>query len=103
MNLIEKVKGIRKLKKDLIPTCGDEISSTIIRAQISGIDQVLAIMEPADLNYESDGDADGFPVYDIAQCPNCEYEFEEGCVPWGAPFCPNCGQPLKWEEEGEGE
>lgn len=99
MNIIEKIKNLRQMKTDLLPTCGDKTSETIKRAEIQGIDQVMLILEPQKLNYESDGDADGFPVYDIARRPNCEYEFEEGCVPWGAQFCPNCGQPLKWEAE----
>ena len=61
--------------------------------------------EPRPVIYESDGDADGAPVYDVATCPACGYEFEEGCAPWGARYCPHCGQALDWdieEDEEEG-
>lgn len=52
------------------------------------------------LTYSGDGYADGYMVYDMAECPNCGYEYEEGDKDWGLPFCPNCGQPLNWESEG---
>jgi len=52
---------------------------------------------PMPVNYESDGYADGNPVYDMAYCPLCNYEFEEGKEPWGRKYCPECGQSLKWE------
>ena len=37
------------------------------------------------------------PVYDIAYCPICGYQFDDGKEPWGRKFCPACGQRLKWE------
>ena len=49
--------------------------------------------------YSGDGYADGRMVYDTANCPNCEYEFEEGYADWNMPYCCNCGQALKWEVE----
>jgi hypothetical protein len=49
--------------------------------------------------YSGDGYADGYMVYDMAECPNCGYEYEEGDKDWGLPFCPNCGQRLDWESE----
>lgn len=51
--------------------------------------------------YSGDGYADGHMVYDMAECPNCGYEYEEGDKDWGLPFCPNCGQSLNWESEVE--
>jgi len=51
--------------------------------------------------YESDGFADGAPVYDFAICPCCKYAYEEGDKDWNLPFCPNCGQALKWEDDAE--
>lgn len=50
--------------------------------------------------YSGDGYADGYMVYDMAECPNCGYEYEEGDKDWKLPFCPNCGQSLNWESEG---
>lgn len=49
--------------------------------------------------YSGDGYADGYMVYDMAECPNCGYEYEDGDKDWGLPFCPNCGQALNWESE----
>jgi len=49
--------------------------------------------------YSGDGYADGYMVYDMAECPNCGYEYEDGDKDWGLPFCPNCGQSLDWESE----
>lgn len=48
------------------------------------------------VNYESDGYADGVPVYDVAFCPNCEWQFDDGLDTWKSNYCPNCGQKLDW-------
>ena len=53
--------------------------------------------EPKTVLYSGDGYADGYMVYDIAECPNCGYEYEYGDKDWGLPFCPNCSQKLNWE------
>lgn len=53
--------------------------------------------------YSGDSYADGYMVYDMAECPNCGYEYEDGDKNWGLPFCPNCGQSLNWESEGRNE
>ena len=55
--------------------------------------------EPKEVYYSGDGYADGEMVYDIANCPNCDYEFEYSDFIWGCKFCPECGQALKWEGE----
>lgn len=52
--------------------------------------------EPRTVIYESDGYADGAPVYDMATCPACDYRFEDYESAWGEPFCPHCGQALDW-------
>ena len=51
--------------------------------------------------YSGDGYADGYMVYDMAECPNCGYEYEDGDKDWGLSFCPSCGQKLNWESEDE--
>lgn len=56
--------------------------------------------QPKAVLYSGDGYADGYMVYDMAECPNCGYEYEEGDKDWKLPFCPNCGQSLNWESEG---
>ena len=55
--------------------------------------------EPKTVLYSGDGYADGYMVYDMAECPNCGYEYEDGDKDWGLSFCPNCGQKLDWESE----
>ena len=51
--------------------------------------------------YLSDGYADGYPVYDEAECPNCGRGFEEDSETWECDFCPDCGQALDWTMKGE--
>ena len=34
-----------------------------------------------------------------AECPSCDYPFEDYESIWGEPFCPHCGQALDWEVE----
>lgn len=53
--------------------------------------------QPRTVLYSGDGYADGYMVYDMAECPNCGYEYEDGDKDWGLSFCPNCGQKLNWE------
>lgn len=55
--------------------------------------------EPRLVVYSGDGYANGYMVYDMAECPNCGYESEYGDDNWDEPYCCRCGQRLKWEEE----
>ncbi len=60
--------------------------------------KIATIAAPSkDIIYISDGDADGSPVYDMAECPECGREFEDGQADWKSCFCPKCGQKLNWE------
>ena len=61
----------------------------------------LKEQEPKTVLYSGDGYADGYMVYDMAEWPNCSYEYEDGDKDWGLPFCPSCGQKLNWESEDE--
>lgn len=36
---------------------------------------------------------------ETANCPSCEYQFDDYSDLWGEPFCPHCGQALDWEAE----
>lgn len=51
------------------------------------------------VNYSFDGYYNGDPVVDMAECPNCEHEFEFDTPEWEANYCPACGQALDWEVE----
>ncbi len=59
------------------------------------------IQEPRTVIYSGDGYADGHMVYDMAECPNCGYKYEEDDKDWKEPFCPHCGRALKWGSEDE--
>ena len=47
--------------------------------------------------FESDGYADGYPVYDTWICPRCGHNYETECDHYD--YCPKCGQRLDWSEE----
>lgn len=70
----------------------DEIGTSIIKLFEQGPKIVL---------YSGDGYADGYMVYDMAECPNCGREFEDSDETWNCNFCPDCGQALEWEGEQE--
>ena len=60
-------------------------------------------MEKKHVIYSGDGFADGKMVYDMAECPNCGFDYEESDAIWKEPYCPHCGQALDWETETEDE
>ena len=47
--------------------------------------------------FESDGYADGYPVYDTWICPRCGHNYEVDSDKFD--YCPKCGQRLDWSEE----
>lgn len=81
-------------------TCEDGQSGCLLKERIDKLPPVTP-HESKTVLYSGDGYADGYMVYDMAECPNCGYEYEEGDKDWGLPFCPNCGQSLNWESEVE--
>ena len=62
-----------------------------------GIVGILPQQSWQNVIYSGDGYYDGQPVYDMANCPHCDYEYEEDDKDWGMPYCPNCGTRLNWE------
>ena len=52
--------------------------------------------EPKLVLYESDGDVDGYPVYDMARCPTCDHLYFDDDDNWEEPYCMKCGQFLDW-------
>ena len=66
--------------------------------------KIAKLITPNLVIYESDGDFDGVPVYDMARCPNCDTLIMDDEANWGEPYCMKCGQALKWDvAESEGE
>jgi PHP family Zn ribbon phosphoesterase len=56
------------------------------------------------VNYSYDGYADGHPVLDMAECPSCGEQFEDGDnIFQNANYCPKCGQKIKWEADDDRE
>ena len=52
--------------------------------------------KPKKPDYEGDGYADGYMVYDTWICPNCGEEYEVDCDDYK--YCHNCGQAIDWED-----
>ena len=108
IEMLERTKGgawasnINLNTKDRVievcQNCVDSWSGRKFKDHCTTPPQVLE-QESKTVLYSSDGYADGYMVYDMAECPNCGYEYEEGDKDWGLPFCPNCGQSLDWESE----
>lgn len=85
------------LQKRIELGCGSELDLLINKGKV--IDKDCDIKEPREVLYSGDGYADGKMVYDMAECPNCGYEYEVSDWDWKEPFCPHCGQHLEWENE----
>lgn len=49
--------------------------------------------------FESDGYADGYPVYDTWICPRCGTNYEVDYDKFD--YCPKCGQRIDWDMEEE--
>ena len=56
--------------------------------------------KPKAPDYEGDGYADGYMVYDTWICPNCGEKYEVDYDDYE--HCPNCGQAIRWDENLEG-
>ena len=52
---------------------------------------------PKKPDYEGDGYADGYMVYDTWFCPCCGKHYEVDYDDYD--YCPNCGQAIDWEVE----
>ena len=70
----------------------NEIAISINGKAIEAVEKQI----PKKVIFESDGYADGNPVYDLAECPKCGSPFEEGDQNWESNYCPQCGQRLDW-------
>ncbi len=52
------------------------------------------------VNYTFDGSYIGnIMAPEAAQCPSCNFEFDESAEEWECCYCPKCGQRLSWEIE----
>ena len=82
-----------KLKQDVI-------NETITLNRIAfHLEKILERESPQPIVTESDGYADGYPVWEF-YCPNCDYSLGEVDDP-RMPYCPACGQALDWSAFSE--
>ena len=53
------------------------------------------------IGIESDGDADGYPVYDVWECSECgdEHNGDDSTLPR---YCPNCGAKMGVQDDNTG-
>ena len=84
---------------DILRFIADNAGLSMFEAIEKAYNMGASEQEPKTVLYSGDGYADGYMVYDMAECPNCGYEYEDGDKDWGLSFCPNCGQKLDWESE----
>lgn len=96
MTIEEAIKGIHTLTERI--SLADDRQDAIAMAIKS-----LEKETPRMVNYEGDGYADGYMVYDMAECPACGNRIDEDDVDvWEvAKYCPECGQRIIWEAENE--
>ena len=78
--------------KNNMPSSGYEMLKESLNMAMKALER----QNPRKLYYESDGDSDGQPVYDYANCPICGHGFEYGIHDWESNYCPDCGQALDW-------
>ena len=86
-----------------IATQWDAIAAGVSKATVI----ILEGIPPADVRPvvhvewygESDGDADGCPVYDIWSCPCCGKYFDEWDEKPTWNFCPNCGARMEVDSD----
>ncbi len=103
-SLADGIKHAEQLGQGLLHYSSDRIRNEArkmitISSWLKELRELKKLSEPAQVNYEWDGYADGCPVVDFASCPNCGYGIEEDSENWKCSYCPHCGQMLKWEAE----
>ena len=88
-----------KLEKFLISALG-ELQKYRQIGTVEECREAAEKQKPKKPDYEGDGYAEGYMVYDTWICPNCEEKYEVDYDDYG--HCPKCGQAIDWEEsEGE--
>lgn len=72
--------------------CLDRVVGTVEECR-----EAVEKQKPKIPDYEGDGYADGYMVYDTWICPNCGTKYEIDNDEYE--HCPKCGQAIQWENE----
>lgn len=73
----------------------DESAGEIIKLAIKAFEKQVPMLP----SIYGDGYADGVPVLDTWECPNCEKAYEVDYDKYD--YCPCCGQAIDWSEYEE--
>ena len=102
---IEMFKAIIMAEIDRLPHHYDEEVGEDVYSDISKIDELLQLNKivskalerqiPEIPDYEGDGYADGFLVYDTWICPRCGRHYEIDYDHYV--YCPECGQRIDFD------
>ncbi len=87
---------VEQIEEQMLLTAADE---TILREyKVLGVVEELREAKeklmPKTPCIWGDGYSDGYPVYDMYECPGCGEEYEIDGEKYD--FCPNCGQAIDW-------
>ena len=89
MNKITNEEAIKAIKCNYPPE-----NYTILREALDMAMEALEKQIPEIPDYEGDGYADGFLVYDTWICPSCGRYYEVDYDDYK--YCPECGQRIDW-------
>lgn len=99
MEIYEKEFEKSEVVIDLYKTSISALEEIQKYRSIGTVEQFREAMEKqkAKIPYTyGDGDADGYPVIDMYECPNCGETYEIECDHYD--YCPKCGQRMDRSE-----
>ena len=96
-NLNRVVSTLKLLISHYEKKATPRIPLTEIRWSLSCALECVEKQIPKKPDFEGDGYADGFLVYDTWICPCCEHKFEVDYEEYK--HCPECGQTIDWSVE----